>query len=163
LFYAFSDLSFSSCAHSLISLGPNFLFLLEFFGRWPRFSCHAQVSESNSVSSIRFLIKFSASVSSSRAGVGLRFLHQEPASDLRSPHQFGFAGDFFCSCCDFFSLCSLLPAQSEARMSRNPSVSPRFCPLKLFARPCLAAAGLLCLLLRFSFRFAEDSRDPLRF
>jgi hypothetical protein len=70
---------------------------------------------------------------------------------------------FFCSCCDFFSLCSLLPAQSEARMSRNPSVSPRFCPLKLFARPCLAAAGLLCLLLRFSFRFAEDSRDPLRF
>jgi hypothetical protein len=28
---------------------------------------------------------------------------------------------------------------------RAPSVSPRFCPLKLFARPYLATAGLLCL------------------
>jgi hypothetical protein len=46
---------------------------------------------------------------------------QESASELRSPHQFGFAGDFFFgSCCDFFSAFSLLPARSEARRASGP-------------------------------------------
>jgi hypothetical protein len=132
-----------------------------FFGRWPRFSCHAQVSESNSVSSIRFLIKFSASVSSSRAGVGLRFLHQEPASDLRSPHQFGFAGDFF-----LFLLRFLQLVFSPSSSIRSAHVSEPKCVAEILSaqavRPalfsrCRSSVSTASFLVSFRRGFARPT------
>jgi hypothetical protein len=122
------------------------LFLLEFFGRWPDFLITRRCPDpvlflrfSSPSSSLRqFPVLVQESVFGSYT--------QESATDLRSPHQFGFAGDFFLVPVAISSarfLCFQLGPKRA--VPRAPSVSPRFCPLKLFARPYLATAGLLCL------------------